>query len=242
MELEKLVVLDTETSGLEEPVGVCEIGIIELDEDTLSEVHRLRSLIDPEVKISFGAMGVHRITNEMVADEPTLDEYFDQVLDGHFEGVDTIIVCHNAPFDFPKVKHKFGPGSVALCTLRLARKVWPEAENHKLATLKFMFGLGRRDGTSHSALDDVEDTVDLLRLIVRETGMTVRELLDYQYQPTRVAVMPFSAKYKGKPLEEVPVSFWQWLQRQDGEGVDSDLAYSVKLLHPHIILKEKPNV
>lgn len=241
MEFDHILVADTETSGLKDPVGVCEVGIIEVDETTLAEVDRQRSLIDPELPISYSASGIHRITNDMVEDAPTLDEYFNVVLGGRYNDKRILMVAHNAPFDFPKLKEYMGVEPVALCTLRLARKVFPDAEDHKLATLKFQYGLGRRDGHSHSALDDVEDTVDLLRLIVQTTGMTIQELVELQRTPTVVKIMPFS-KHKGQPLEDVPASFWIWLRKQDGEGVDSDLAYSVKLLHPHIILKEKENV
>lgn len=241
MNIDHLIVLDVETTGLAEPIGVCELGMIELCPDTLSEVDRYRSLIDPQAPISAGASGIHRITNDMVAFEPTLDEYFHHVMGDRYEGRDVVVVCHNAPFDFPKIKHKMGANPVALCTLRLARKVWPDAENHKLATLKFMFNLGRRDSNSHSALDDVEDTADLLRLITVETGMTIPELLEFQRTPTIIKTMPFS-KHKGMPLKDVPLSFWGWLQRQDGEGIDSDLAYSIRQIHPHLTFKEKPNV
>lgn len=241
MQIDHVLVADTETSGLKDPVGVCEVGIIEVDQITLAEVDRQRSLIDPELPISASASGIHRITNDMVVNEPNLDEYFNVVLGGRYNEKRIIMVAHNAPFDFPKLKAYMGVEPVALCTLRLARKIWPDAEDHKLATLKFLFGLGRRDGHSHSALDDVEDTADLLRLIVKETGMTVQELVELQRKPTIVKIMPFS-KHKGEPLESVPVSFWIWLSKQAGEGVDSDLAYSVNLLHPRIKLKEKENV
>lgn len=238
MNIDHLIVLDTETSGLKDPIGVCEIGIIELDPATLDEVGRERALLDPVVPISAGASGVHRITNDMVADEPTLEEYFEIVRGDPYANKDVVVVCHNAAYDYPKVQKHLG-SSMPLCTLRLARKVFPDAENHKLATLKFLYNLGRRDSSSHSALDDVEDTVDLLRLIVKETGMTIPELLHFQRQPTVVHTMPFS-KHKGLPLKDVPLSFWMWLQRQDGE-VDSDLAYSVGLIHPNIKFKEKSN-
>lgn len=237
MNIDHLIVLDTETSGLEEPIGVCEVGVIELDVATLGEVGRFRSLIDPEVKISAGASGVHRITNDMVEFEPTLEEYFGEVLGNPYHGKDVVMVAHNAPFDYPKVKQHLG-NSQALCTLRLIRKVLPDAENHKLATLKFLLGLGRRDSNSHAAMDDVEDTADLLRWIVKETGMSIPELIEFQKAPTIIKKMPFSAKYKGWDLKDVPLSFWQWLQRQGGE-VDSDLAYSVGLIHPHMKFKEK---
>lgn len=234
----RLIVLDTETTGVEDPIGVCELAFIELDPITLTEVGRFRSLVDPQLPISAAASGVHRITNAMVADEPTLDECFDIVLKNPFANDDVVMVAHNAPFDYKLVKRYLGT-SRKLCTLRLIRKVLPDAENHKLATLKFLLGLGRNDGHSHSALDDVEDTADLLRYIVAQTGLTILELLDLQDQPTEVKTMPFSAKYKGQPLKDVPASFWRWLQRQPGEGVDRDLAHSVKLLHPNITLKEK---
>jgi len=241
MKIDDLIVLDTETSGLKDPIGVCEVGFIQLDPATLSEVGRHRSLTDPEVSISAGASGIHRITNDMVECEPTLEEYFVQVLGDPFAGRDVLMVAHNAAFDFPKVKQHLGPNPVSLCTLLLARKVWPEAENHKLATLKFMFGLGRRDGTSHSALDDVEDTTDLLRLIIAETGLTIPELCVLQHKPSFIEIMPFS-KHKGLPLKDVPVSFWVWLSKQEGEGNDRDLVYSVNQLYPHIKLKEKYSV
>ncbi len=244
MQFDHILVADTETTGLADPVGVCEVGIIEVDEESLVEVDRQRSLIDPELPISFTASGIHRITNDMVAHEPNLDEYFNVVLGGRYNGKSICMVAHNASYDFPKIKDYLGVEPVALCTLKLARKVWPDAENHKLATLKFMLNLGRRDGTSHSALDDVEDTADLLRAIISETGLNIQELLELQRKPTVVKVMPFS-KHKGEPLEDVPVSFWIWLRKKSLEpdgGVDPDLAYSVNLLHPHIKLKEKENV
>jgi DNA polymerase-3 subunit epsilon len=238
MDIDHLIVLDTETTGLTEPVGVCELGIIELDPTTLEEVWRFRSLVDPERRIEYGASGIHRITDDMVTTAPTLQECFEIVLKNRYVGRRVVMAAHNAPYDYPKVKDYLGD-STALCTLLLARKVLTDAENHKLATLKYQYGLGRKDGNSHSALDDVEDTVDLLRLIVRETGHTIPELLELQRKPSIVEIMPFS-KHKGEPVKNVPASFWVWLSKQGGEGVDRDLAYTVKSLHPHINLKEKP--
>jgi exodeoxyribonuclease X len=237
MDLDHLIVLDTETSGLKDPVGVCEIGIIELDVTTLAEVGRFRSLIDPQVPISHAASGVHRITDDMVGDAPTLEEYFHIVLEHRYTDKNVLMVAHNKSFDYPKVKQYLG-NSQALCTLRLAQKAWPDAENHKLATLKFMYKLGRMGSTSHNALADVEDTADLLRLLKFTTGLSLQELLEFEVAPRIVEIMPFS-KHKDSPLKDVPKSFWTWLLKQGGEGVDPDLAYSVNLIHPDIKLKEK---
>ena len=72
----KLLTIDTETSGLApaEGTGVCDLAIACVDED-FGVYWKIESLIDPECIISPGAMGVHHITQEMVADKPTLGEF-----------------------------------------------------------------------------------------------------------------------------------------------------------------------
>jgi DNA polymerase III epsilon subunit-like protein len=235
-DIDHLIVLDVETTGLADPIGVCEIGIIELHPETLEEVGRFQSLIDPEKIIEFGASGIHRITNDMVLDAPTLDEYFNIVLDRRYAGTSVLMVAHNAIYDYPKVKDYLGD-SKSLCTLRLVRKVLPDAENHKLATLKYMLGLGA-GGKSHSALADVEDCADLLRFLRQETGMSLAELVEFERKPIITKVMGFS-KYKGLALEDVPRDFWVWLNKQKDSCFDPDFCYSVNQIHPTIHLKEK---
>lgn len=227
----RVLVLDTETSGLKAPIGVCEIGFIELNPDTLEEIGRHRSLIDPEQHISASASGIHRITDDMVQDAPTLSEFFEVVMENQFSDANVLMIAHNSDFDYPLVKDYLGK-SKPLCTLKLARRIYTDVEDHKLATLKYEFGLGK-GGVSHSAEADVEDCADLLRKIVKDTGMGLAELMDFQYKPRVIDIMPFSKDHKGKPLKDVPKSFWVWLQRQPGPH-DPDLTYSVNLLHPDI--------
>ena len=71
----RYIVGDTETSGLSASPGVCEIAWAEIDEqgNVLDLQH---SLIDPEVPICPAASGVHHITDDMVADAPTMEEFF----------------------------------------------------------------------------------------------------------------------------------------------------------------------
>ena len=61
-----------------------------------------------------------------------------------------------------------------LCTLRLARKVWPDAPDFKLQTLRFLLELDA--GQGHRAMGDVRATVDLLRKASEEFGMGVLDL------------------------------------------------------------------
>jgi exodeoxyribonuclease X len=219
----RLIVLDTETSGLKPPVGVCECAFIELDPDTLAEIGRYHSLIDPELPITPSASGIHRITDDQVADKPTLTEWFEIVLENIFLDQDVVMVAHNAAFDHPLVKKHLGR-SQPLCTLKLARKVFPDADDHKLATLKYMLKLGE-GGFSHSALADVEDCADLLRICVREMGMSVGELAEEFNKPQLLDKMPFG-KHKGVKMVDVPKSYLSWLRKQD--NIDGDLLFTLQ--------------
>lgn len=221
----RLIVLDTETSGLQPPIGVCECAFIELDPLTLSEIGRYHSLIDPEVAISPSASGIHRITDDMVVNEPTLQEWFEIVLGNPFAGQEVVMVAHNAPFDYPLVKVHLG-SSLPLCTLKLARMVYPDAPDHKLATLKYLLKLGQ-GGHSHSALADVEDCADLLRRCQDELGLSIDQLVAEANKPRFIDKMPFG-KHKGLPIKEVPRSYLSWLKKQD--NIDGDLLYTLSQL------------
>lgn len=62
-----IVVLDTETTGLDEYARVCEISIIDGYGNTLVD-----TLINPEIEIPQDAIDIHGITNQMVADAPAI--------------------------------------------------------------------------------------------------------------------------------------------------------------------------
>lgn len=226
----RYILLDTETTGPTPADRVCEIAWIELDAG-MNVLDRVHSLIDPEKKISAGASGVHGLTNEDVADSPTLREFFDIVLPDHMarpQKLDgpTMLIAHNAQFDWRYVQQDM-PGCLGqMCTLRLARRAFPEAENHKLPTL--MFELGLRRGTSHRADGDVETTLHLLEKIVEATGSTLDDLALESMAPEFVPVMVFG-KHKGWDIRTVPTSYFNWLQ-SDGKTLDMDLTHTIEVV------------
>ena len=65
------VVLDTETTGLDPDQGhrIIEIGCVELINRRLTNRH-FHVYINPEREIDPGAIEVHGITNEFLADKP----------------------------------------------------------------------------------------------------------------------------------------------------------------------------
>ncbi|HEY0914965.1 MAG TPA: DNA polymerase III subunit epsilon, partial [Solimonas sp.] len=95
--LKRQVILDTETTGLEASQGhrIIEVGCIELvgRRYTQNNFHRY---INPEREIDRGAIEVHGITNESLADKPKFFELAKELWD-YLEGAELII--HNAAFD-----------------------------------------------------------------------------------------------------------------------------------------------
>lgn len=222
----RYIIGDTETTGLEEDAGVCEIAWIEIDED-LNVVDRVHSLIDPQRPISPSASGVHGITNSMVHDAPTMAEFFE-----HFQPSiprsPVGLIAHNLNFDVRFFKPHFGSLDFSLCTLRLARHIWPDAENHKLQTLRYYLAdEGLDGGDAHSALGDVETCLSVLRVVRDRFDLSLTDMAELSRKPIVVVKMPFG-KHRGLKLDELPSGYVDWLLNK--AEIDDDLRYSLELL------------
>lgn len=91
------IVLDTETTGLEVAAGhrVIEIGAIEIAARRRTE-RQFHRYLNPERAIDEGALRVHGITSEFLADKPRFAEVAEEFLD-FIAGAELVI--HNAAFD-----------------------------------------------------------------------------------------------------------------------------------------------
>ena len=154
----KVVVFDTETTGVGASDEVCQIAAVEYERGV-----RARSL-NEYLRISFPmpyyAESIHGISDEFLAEhgiEPMegLSRFFELV-----KG-DALLVAHNAKFDIRMIAGtcaKNGmeglPEDVFVCdTWHLAKKVVPGLENYQLATLIDEFHVDAVN--SHDAMDDV---------------------------------------------------------------------------------------
>lgn len=216
-------IFDTETADI--TGGICDIAIAKLD-DHLNITWECESLIDPERPISPSAMGVHHITEEMVADAPTLSQFM-EMHHKPFMVPELVVGGHNVPFDLRAVGPTwFPPTYRKLDTLKLARMIWPDAPDHKLQTLRYMLKLDA--GTAHRALGDVYTCVSLLRLIAEQKGIWLQGLLDLGDQPPSVeTAFPFG-KHKGIKIKDLPISYVRWaLEKMD--NLDGDLRSALQL-------------
>lgn len=162
------IVLDTETTGLEPGDGhrIIEIGCVELVNRRLTG-NTFHQYLQPDREIDAGAIEVHGITNEMLADKPRFADVARDFLD-FVMGAELII--HNAPFDVGFLNHELkrlegGWGRIdqhcsVLDTLAMARQLHPGQKNNLDALCK-RYGIDNTHRELHGALLDAEILADV---------------------------------------------------------------------------------
>ena len=163
------VVLDTETTGMPVTDGhrIIEIGCVELEGRRLTGRH-YHVYLNPGREIDEGAIAVHGITNEFVADQPRSKEIPDEFYD-FIHGAQLII--HNAAFDVGFINNEFallGQRERAevsdycgiLDTLLMARERHPGQRNNLDALCK-RYGVDNSGRDLHGALLDAEILADV---------------------------------------------------------------------------------
>ena len=166
------IVLDTETTGLEtsQDHRIIEIGCVEMVDRKLTGRH-YHQYINPQRNVDEGAMEVHGITDQFLADKPLFETVAADFLE-FIDGADLII--HNAPFDLGFINHEIAklPSSVEaieqnckiIDTLALARQKHPGQKNNLDALCK-RYGVDNSQRDLHGALLDAEILADVYLLM-----------------------------------------------------------------------------
>jgi DNA polymerase-3 subunit epsilon len=157
-----VIVLDFETTGMSPDYGdrAIEVGAVKLEQGEV--VDRFQRLMNPGIRVSGSIEDFTGITNAMLKKEPPCEEVMDEF--ASFIG-NSNLVAHNASFDRRfldaeccRISKKY-TGEFA-CSMLAARRMYPDAPNHKLGTLVEYNHLPN-DGTFHRALADAEMTAFL---------------------------------------------------------------------------------
>jgi DNA polymerase-3 subunit epsilon len=176
------IVLDTETTGLDPAQGhrVIEIGCVELVGRRLTQ-RRFHTYINPERDIDGGAMQVHGITNERVANEPVFAAIADEFVE-FIRGAELVI--HNAAFDVGFLDAEFGLlkrekigeiCSAVTDTLKMAREARPGKRN-SLDALCRDYGVDNSGRQLHGALLDAELLAEVYLAMTRGQESLMMEL------------------------------------------------------------------
>jgi len=164
----KLIVLDTETTGLEVEQGhrIVEVGAVALADRKRTDLH-FHSYLNPQRSIDEEAEKVHGLSMERLSSEPEFSEIAESFLE-FVEG--SILVIHNAAFDLGFLNAELKrassqyPTLEEICevedTLLLARSKFPGQRN-SLDALANRFEVTGYDRSFHGALLDANILADV---------------------------------------------------------------------------------
>lgn len=164
----KLIVLDTETTGLEVEQGhrIIEVGAVTLEDRKRTDLH-FHSYLNPQRSIDEEAEKVHGLSMERLANEPEFSEIAESFLE-FVEG--NVLVIHNAGFDIGFLNAELKrassnyPALEEICqiedTLVIARSKFPGQRN-SLDALANRFEISGYDRSFHGALLDANILADV---------------------------------------------------------------------------------
>ena len=159
--MERLIVLDTETTGIKPSEGhrIIEVGAVEIldREITSTEFHKY---VQPNRKVG-ESVNIHGITDKFLINKPQFNQISDDLL-SFIEGA--TLVIHNAPFDLGFLNNELKIIGIKetienICpiidTLELSKQQRP-GTMHNLDALCRRFGIDTSARTRHGALLDAQ--------------------------------------------------------------------------------------
>ncbi len=184
------IVADLETTGLDsERDSIIEMAAVKVENGRI--VAQYEQLVNPECEVDEFIAELTGITNEMLHSAPTINQVLPEFLS--LIQSDTML-GHNFSFDLHFLKHAAEQQGLAFdkCqyvdTLRIARKVFPEWQHHRLCDL--VANLHIESTGAHRAMADAlatQSCYEKLRSAMIEKRMTLDDL-----QPAKRAYAPAS--------------------------------------------------
>lgn len=159
---ESVIILDFETTGLSPQQGdrAIEIGAVKIENGVITD--SFQELMNPGIRVDSFIEGFTGITNKMLVKAPPCKAVMNRFY-GFIGGSN--LVAHNASFDSKFLEAEFKNINYSVkgqfaCSMLIARRIYQQAPNHKLATLVDYKDLPH-DGTFHRALADSQMTAHL---------------------------------------------------------------------------------
>jgi len=136
------------------PSSACSVGLARVRNGVITDT--LYLLINPPAWMYFidAFTEIHGLTRDDVSSSPSFDAVWERMKE--FIG-DDYLVAHNAPFDRGILTgcleyYKIGNDVPQFyCSLKAARRKWPDLQNHKLDTISEFLGI---ELNHHEALSD----------------------------------------------------------------------------------------
>lgn len=200
---------DTETTGTQPDKD----RIIEIAAYDPEQGRTFQQFVNPGIPIPPEASAIHNINDEMVASAPSFSLVGEQFR-AFCEGEVVLVAHNNDRFDRLFLEEEYKreglpfPPFCMIDSLKWARKYRPDLPRHSLQFLRQMYGIP--ENRAHRALEDVFILHQVFTAMIDDLDAeTVLKLLDEKEEER----MPFG-KYQGKPLREIPPSYFSWLRKE----------------------------
>ena len=211
------IILDTETHTLNgQPIEIA-YAPIQVNEGklTLDKSQIFDQLYRADEPISYAAMAVHHILESELIDQPHYTTF-------SLPQQTTYIIGNNIDYDIRAIE-KCGVDTSnikAICTLALARLVWPDAEAHNISALIYMITKGSEKARemikkAHRADMDIILTANILMHEIHHLNIQSIEELYKASEDARIPRSINFGKHRGSAIADLPADYMQWLLRQD---------------------------
>lgn len=164
------VSFDLETTGLSVVHdGITEFGAVKIRHGEV--IDRLQSFINPGKAISTRISNLTSITNDMVANAPTIEQFIPQIIE-FFD--DCILVAHNAKFDIGFLNEHFKRNDYlpianpVIDSLALARMILKPMKSYRLGNVCRSYRVNYEDEVAHRADYDAEVLGSVFNLMLHQ--------------------------------------------------------------------------
>lgn len=231
MSIVLFTVVDLETTGLEPPAAVVEIGITKLFFDTETKTAEISApvsrLFSPLEPMSPEVIAVHHLTDAMLKGfEPCSEDALAEIVQ---EDRPQFLVAANCAFEQKWLNEAIcgrdlsGKPPRWICTIKAASRLFPDADSHSNQATRYRLGLDLPEQLAmppHRAGPDSYVTANILGRFLLTTR--VRQLVEWTLEPRLITRLNFG-KYKGLTWIEVPEDYLSWLLKQ--QDMDSDVKH-----------------
>jgi exodeoxyribonuclease X len=205
----KILVLDSETTGLKEPIQPIEVAYLGISYPNLEVESEFCQRYKPDKPIELGAMATSHILLSELQNEPSYTT-FKLPEDTEY------LIGHNIDYDWKVIG---SPNVKRIDTKAISDYLYPELDSHTQSAMIYYFY--NHEATSmlkeaHNALCDVQNCLTLLACLVDNDNVpaSALESIEGLYQFSELCRIPKTiafGKFKGMPytaLDQGYVSWW----------------------------------
>jgi exodeoxyribonuclease X len=221
-------VIDFETSGVEPPAEVIEMGWCDVSKtDVGIEVGGPVSRLFGADRVPPEARAIHHIAPDDVAGLSKWSA--EEVVAAARASGATAIAAHNAEFEGKWLAPALGDLPL-VCTYKAALRLWPDSPSHSNQCLRYWLADQGIVTLSHAVAQPAHRAgpdayVTAYLLVACLSRVNVRTLIQWTREPRLLPTIPIG-KQRGAKWADVEEGFLRWMLRTD--DMDSDLKWNAR--------------